>query len=178
MKSKALLAISAAFLVLAAELVRPILAGAVETQPNPALSTAIQGVYRRFQSAYDRMEYFYAEVDLDRDGVKEVIAYVAGPQCGAWECRALVLKKSQGKYIVIGSFAVASNEGQIAVLPSMTKGYSDLVARVYTPRDLQFHWKISRFNGQEYQPTYQDLRSIPSNVILKSQRGKGIRLID
>jgi hypothetical protein len=124
---------------------------------------------------FAQMEYFFTKVDLNNDGNKEVIVYTVGTLCGAWECPVYIFTKSGTGYRWIGTIVSQSNEAQIAVLSTRSKGWLDIATLVYDPQQRRGNWKLNKFNGTTYENTYQNLSSMPGQVVLRP-KGSGISL--
>ena len=69
-------------------------------------------------------------VDLDGDGVDEVLAYAGGPmRCGTGGCTLLVLRAQGKTFSKLG--AISSAQLPIGVLATTTNGRRDLAVTVY-----------------------------------------------
>jgi hypothetical protein len=124
-----------------------------------------------------RTEYFYTEIDLNKDGNKEVILVVFSPACGVRECNGYILQKNGLQYRVIGVIGVQSSGGEIvAIQRSMSNGFIDIANQLYNPATRTSVWGISRFDGNSYRSTYQFLNTRPSRVILNVKIGTGLKL--
>jgi len=122
-----------------------------------------------------RTEYFYKVIDLNNDGIREVIIVVFSPVCGAWECSGYVLQKQGVDYRVIGKIGVQSSGREIvAIQQSVTKGFVDITTQIYDPNTRISSWKIHKFDGNNYRNTYQNSR--PSKLILNVKKGSGLKL--
>ena len=148
-------------------------------RPSEALVSAVkksipEAIFRN-PDFVDRSEYFVGEVDLNGDGVKEAVVVIATPMCGVNECSAYVYQKSDDRYEQIGRLAVQSDNAAIGVLKSKRAGWSDLAAQVYVRQQIKTVWKRSRFNGSNYEPTYEDIEQ-PDRIVLRFKRGSGIEL--
>ena len=87
-------------------------------------------------------------VDLDGDGVDEVLAYVAGPtRCGTGGCNLLVLKDDGNSFTKIGDISVT--QLPLGVLETSTNGMRDLWVTVYGGGMPQALMKIP-FDGSAY----------------------------
>jgi len=122
-----------------------------------------------------RTDYFYKYVDLNNDGIKEIVIVVFSPVCGAWECSGYILQKDESAYKMIGKIGVQSSGGEIvAIQKSMTNGFADITTLIYDSSTRTSSWKLYEFDGNTYRNTYQNSR--PSRVILNVKRGSGLKL--
>ncbi|OKH32579.1 hypothetical protein NIES2119_25940 [[Phormidium ambiguum] IAM M-71] len=125
---------------------------------------------------FAQIEYFFTKVDLNNDGNKEVIVYTVGTLCGAWECPVYIFTRSGTGYRLIGTIVSQSNEAKIAVLSTRSKGWLDIATLVYDPhQQKRSNWKLNKFNGTTYENTFQNLSSMPGQVVLRP-KGSGISL--
>lgn len=84
-----------------------------QPRPSKALVAAVKKeIPQSIQNNSDfvsRTEYFFTEVDLNGDGIKEAVVVIRSPMCGAWECNAYIFQKNGKTYQKIGRVAVMSN---------------------------------------------------------------------
>jgi hypothetical protein len=140
-------------------------------------SMTIQQLLSKDPDFLKRTDYFYKEIDLNNDDIKEIILVVFSPMCGASECHGYILKKSELEYKVLGIFGVTSSGGEIvATQQSSNNGFMDIATHIYDRTRHMSVWKLHRFDGNTYGNTYQDLNSPPSRVILNVKRGSGLKL--
>lgn len=179
MKERSLLSIMASLVILGTGTIPAQAQRTTTNRPNSALVTAIRNaVGSNISNGFDRIEYFFTEVDLNNDGNKEVVVYTAGLHCGTSECPVYIFRRSGNSYLLIGRTGAISNGGQIALLPSRSNGWYDIATFVYNPQQRTANWKLHRFNGKSYQNTFQSLSSKPNQIILRPNRGSGISLAD
>lgn len=104
---------------------------AFEKQPDPALEAALHRAspdYTRHAVAAGGMEarYAYGRVDLNGDGIEEVLAILIGPMfCGTGGCNLLLLKKDEDGFTVINAFPISRLP--IIVSDHKTARWSDIV---------------------------------------------------
>lgn len=124
-----------------------------------------------------RTEYFYQEVDLNKDGTQEIILLIFSPTCGNWECSGYILQKQGSQYRTIGRISVMSSGGElVAVQPTTSNGYMDITTQIYNPRTQTSRWVTYQFDGNTYRNIPENANSRPGQIILNARRGEGFRL--
>jgi hypothetical protein len=75
-----------------------------QSAPSQDLVRAIRDTIQKpsgGNATYSKYTYRFDEIDLNGDGIKEVIVYAEGPLCGATRCLLKIFQKENGKYHVI-----------------------------------------------------------------------------
>ena len=106
-----------------------------------------------------------AEVDLNGDGLNEVIVHITDPSfCGTGGCNTLILERSGSGYRTVTDIAIA--RPPIRVLASYSHGWRDLGVTVVGGGILTAYEARLRFNGQSYpsNPTVPPAEPLPRAV--------------
>ena len=153
---------------------------ALNKQATPSAFEPERFVDEYFGNSIDRFQeatgypadvsYIYSMADLNNDQVDEAIIAVFGPWCGAWECSAFIAQWNGHQYRKITGFAIASNGGEVVMLPSQTNGMVDLAVSLYDSSTRATVWRRWRFDGSDYQNTMQNVDPDMGDVILRDQR--------
>jgi hypothetical protein len=108
---------------------------------------------------------YVKQIDLNRDGKKEVFIRRVDNLCGgAGRCSISIVKEQGNGYQTILSGMATSPD--FAVLSSDNNGWKDVATRSYLGKEF---WSIWRFDGKQYQVVSQkDINTISSSKIIKS----------
>lgn len=115
-----------------------------------SLRTFLQSYLRTNASDYDKTtRYVDASVDLNGDGVPEVIVYLNGTAwCGSGGCTMLILAPEKSTFRVITRTTIT--RPPIGVLKSKSQGWHDLSVWVRGGGILPGYQARLRFDGQKY----------------------------
>jgi hypothetical protein len=136
-----------------------------EKAQDAALEKAVSRQLRLAKE--DHNYYWYNRVDLDGDGVPEVLAQVQGPfVCGSGGgCPLVVLKKKANTYETVARIAVTWLP--VVVSDHRTNGWNDLILwrRSYGNGDPS-HYDVLAFDGRTYSRTLPTTSAtIPDEVM-------------
>jgi len=93
--------------------------------------------------------YYYNYVDLNGDGVFEVLVYVfEGHFCGTGGCDAFLFQKVNGRYALLSHFEPVRNP--IVVSNKRSHGWKDLIFFNSGGGINPGYYSKSRFNGKNY----------------------------
>lgn len=133
---------------------RLIAAGGQSAAPSPAVENSLRSFLQNYDDVHvgerDRTtRYFAAFVDLNGDGVPEVIVYLSGGGwCGSGGCFTLVLARSDSSFRVVARITVT--RPPIRVLASSSHGWRDIVVWVRGGGILKAYEAELRFDGKTY----------------------------
>jgi hypothetical protein len=135
---------------------------------------------RPFADANSEIRYHSASIDLNGDGLNEVIAYVYGQYvCGTGGCETLVLSPTASGYRIVSKIAIS--RPPIAVLPVKDKSWRRLAVFVVGGGIQPGYYAELRFDGKTYpeNPTIvpaHPLRGKPNGTVvipdLRYEQGK------
>lgn len=109
------------------------------------------------------LTYAKAEVDLDGDGVPEILAYVGGSMvCGTGGCNLVVLKRDGAELKKISEIAVV--QLPVGVLDSKHHGWRDLTVSVAGGGQQAATMKLP-FDGRSYAENATVSPAVPVNAI-------------
>ncbi len=95
------------------------------------------------------IRYHFNKVDLNSDGISEVLVFVFGEhQCGSGGCHAYLFKKAGKSYRLVTAFGPARNP--IIVSSTKTNGWNDLIFLNWGGGIFPAYYSIGRFNGRTY----------------------------
>ena len=129
-------------------------------------------------SSYDNHDarYSSAFVDLNGDGVQEVIVYVTSPSlCGSGGCVTLILASAGANYKIVT--AVTITRAPILVFSNSSNGWRNIGVWVQGGSILPGYEAELRFNGKTYpsNPSMPPARQItghpPGRVVISSALG-------
>ncbi|NJL91660.1 MAG: hypothetical protein HC916_19180 [Coleofasciculaceae cyanobacterium SM2_1_6] len=99
-----------------------------ETTPDPALEQAILNL-EPISASNGANTYRYTKVDLNGDGVPEVVVHLSGSSfCGTGGCTTLIFQQQGNQYQLVSR--IPTSHAPIIVLGNTTNGWKDLI--VYT----------------------------------------------
>ena len=111
-----------------------------EADIGPAIRKALEGDWEA--------HYFAAAVDLNGDGKKEVVAYVAGPMvCGTGGCTTFVFTPGPGGYRLVARISVVQTP--ILVSSRRMQGWRNLVVRI-AGGGIESGYSELKFDGKSY----------------------------
>lgn len=102
--------------------------------------------------------YYYNYIDLNGDGVREVLVYIFGGYfCGTGGCDAYLYRQTKGKYELVSRFGPVRNP--IIVGNSKSNGWNDLVFFNRGGGMSPGYYSVVRFDGKAYpeNPTVEDV---------------------
>ncbi len=123
---------------------------AADTQRDADLERLIRRDYVRELDQEDAVSYHYNRVDLNGDGVDEVLLRVSGRSaCGTGGCPLLVLRRAGGSYKRLSRVTLTWRP--VVVSEHRTRGWKDLVLwqRGYGEGEPS-HYAVLAFDGQGY----------------------------
>jgi hypothetical protein len=95
------------------------------------------------------IRYYFNRIDLNRDGIPEVIAFVFGEhQCGSGGCHAYLFRKIGSRYKLVTSFGPTRNP--IIVSTTRTNGWDDLIFFNSGGGIIPGYYSIARYDGRNY----------------------------
>ena len=106
--------------------------------------------------------YKAVQVDLDNDGAKEIIVYVAGRGwCGSGGCVLLILRPNGSSFCVVGRTTITNPP--ITVLPALYNGWHSIAVLVRGGGVPGYEAEL-RFDGKAYpsNPSVPPARPLPS----------------
>lgn len=101
--------------------------------------------------------YYYNYIDLNGDGVNEVLVYIfEGHFCGTGGCDAYLFVKKRSRYVLRNHFEPVRNP--IIVSENKTKGWNDLIFFNSGGGIVPGYYSLVRFDGTTYpsNPTIED----------------------
>jgi len=120
--------------------------------------------------------YIDVLVDLNGDGVPEVIVYLTGQSwCGSGGCVLLVLSGRDADYRVVTRLTIARSP--IRVLTTSAKGWNDISVWVQGGGIKPGYEALLRFDGQTYPtnpsvpPAQRIIAEVPGKIVLRSSQG-------
>jgi len=145
---------------------------------DDSLKTFLQEYLRALHSDDEAVKYSAAPVDLNGDGVKEIIVYVTGPStCGSGGCITLILARKGSSYRVVTEITIT--RPPIRVLPGLSRGWHNISVWVRGGGILPGYEAELEFNGETYpsNPTLPPARRLDQKVagqvvIAASQSGE------
>lgn len=131
-------------------------AHAQKNQDTGQKQASLQHFLREYLQEHDLKQdpttrYFSAFVDLNNDGVKEVIVFIMGQTiCGTGGCTTLILSRSGSSFTIRGEIDLSNPP--IRLLTKETHGWHSL--SVWSGRDSvePGHQLEVEFDGRTYQP--------------------------
>ena len=121
---------------------------AASSQTNAAEMRAVDIWMHQYASYEPNDAYSVTLIDLNEDGKREAIIYVAGPSvCGSGGCSLLVLTPSARGYRLVTTTTVTHLPAY--ALNTRTHGWRDLSVFV-AGGGLSGHYASLRFNGRKY----------------------------
>ena len=137
---------------------------ATAAAPNGA-DGPLRNYLQRTLHAEGPLHFQAVDVDLDRDGVDEVVAYIDDPGfCGTGGCNTLILKRVGDNYRTVTNISVTHLP--VRVLASRSHGWSDIGVTVAGGGILVAHETRLRFNGRSYRwnPTVRPAEPLTRTV--------------
>lgn len=140
-----------------------------ERVPDPRLEEALLRNIGDLDSTIPDVKhtsYRYNKVDLNNDGIPELIVYATGYEvCGSGGCSAYIFSSDKGKYILLASFSVCA--APIIVSANKTRGWHDIIVYHSGGAVSKGNYYVNKFNGSEY----PDTRETTAKVDLGKIRG-------
>jgi hypothetical protein len=113
------------------------------------------------------IDYYYNRVDLNDDGIPEVLVYLFGPGvCGTGGCDALVLEPANGGYRLVSDMVLARNP--IVVSEHKTHGWHDLIMFIAGGGLEPGYYSVVPYDGRTYPENPSD---DPAKPLSLRQRG-------
>jgi hypothetical protein len=121
-----------------------------ETAAHANLKAFLQAYVTRSPWEADKTaSYRAADVELDGDGVPEILVYLEGASwCGSGGCVALVLKRTTNSFKVVSHITISRMP--IRVLTSTTNGWRDIAVWVQGGGILSGYEAKLPYNGVKY----------------------------
>ena len=150
-----------------------------EKRGDVALAKALARPLIADGSGVEGTEYFYNRVDLNGDGVPEILAYMRGPHsCSSSGCEMFVLRQEGSQYSVIAKMLMGWSP--IIVSSKRTKGWNDLILWEGTSGARSSGYIVIPFDGKTYQKenAYPLGEKVEGTFFLSNSHdvGVGIRL--
>jgi hypothetical protein len=120
-----------------------------EKKRNRDVEKAILAAYDINSTEDSTTRYYYNYVDLNGDGINEVLVYLfAGKFCGTGGCDGALLRKTNGRYKLINYFEPVRNP--IFISTKKTKGWRDVIFFNSGGGINPGYYSVSRFNGRSH----------------------------
>ncbi|MBW4505667.1 MAG: hypothetical protein KME64_04040 [Scytonematopsis contorta HA4267-MV1] len=148
-----------------------------QAKPSTALKKAIiDALGTNDTGIIDKVSFYFNEVDLNDDKVKEtIVAIQYSLVCSNRYCPLYVFQKKGSEYKLKATLASQKMEPFVAILPMKTSGWYNLATQKfnYTPRGL--YWFLMKFNGKTYSEVSRvDLS--PKKLIINSEKDEVFNL--
>jgi hypothetical protein len=150
----------------------------IPQQPSPLLKKAIASsvfsdVYPNIDIEYWRNykpPFSFTEIDLNNDGISEVIVLYRLRNCFNRGCYVDVFKSNQKKsYDFIAQSYTSRGTLEVGLLPTKSYGWQDLAVQQFSYETRTTDWYAVKFNGRTYEVDLQRLSQPPKKIILSEK---------
>lgn len=131
-----------------------------EKERNPEIEKALFEAYDLNETDDKATRYYYNFVDLNGDGINEVLVYIFGGKfCGTGGCDAVLFREVNGKYHVVNYFEPVRNP--IFISSKKTNGWKDIIFFNNGGGINPGYYSVAKFDGRRYHNNPTILKSAP-----------------